>query len=800
MNIISMKRAIFIFLVGIMIVGLVHAQKPDIIPQPVNLQLKQGKFTLNKNTVITVPDEGDQKAARFLNEYLQEVYGFKLDIDRQEGKNYIRLNTRKFVKAPDKDAYTLTVSADGVTIEGDTYAGTFYGLQSLIQLLPVSGNKQPITNPQFPIPFVSIQDHPRFQYRGMHLDVGRHFFPVSFIKRYIDYIALHKMNYFHWHLTEDQGWRIEIKKYPELMNTAAWRNGTIIGRYPGTGNDNQRYGGHYSQDEIKEVVQYASDRYITVIPEIELPGHSSAAIAAYPWLSCFPEKETTIPTHPSETSKKSNGKKVQETWGVFEDIYCAGKDSTFIFLQDIMDEVLALFPSQYIHVGGDEAPKNHWKKCPYCQKRIKEEGLKDEHELQSYFIQRMEKYINSKGRTIIGWDEILEGGLAPNAIVMSWRGEKGGIEAAKQNHQVIMTPSTHVYFDHTQTRNEDSVVIGGYSSLEKVYSYEPIPKELTAEQGKYVLGAQANVWTEYMKYPSKVEYMIFPRMSALSEVLWSPKEKRSWRDFEKRLKTQFNRYNLWGANYSNAYFELKSNITPAKGKAGIQWKLQKATKDGAIAYKTPDGKQFISKADSITININKPGNYSAWLVEAPASGKNSSTVTLAQYKEITSPIRQSFAFNKATGKKVTVTAIPEPQYSGQSGAFSLVNGITSPKGLSYPDWLGWIGKDLEATIDLGKPEEITTVKMHTIDQNGSWIYLPQYVEIFTSNNGKNFKSAGRSSEFVKDTLTMGVISVSFPKQTTRFVKVVAKNYGTIPDEKPGGGNKAWLFADEIQVL
>ena len=520
----------------------------NIIPQPVSVQPGNGQFTLTKRTTIAARDAEDRKTAAVFNEYLQQAYGFKLPIAGKEGKNTIRLTTKKFIKAPDKDAYTLTVGKEGIAIEGDTYDGTFYGIQTLIQLLPTAPNTKPQT-PNFPIPFVTINDYPRFDYRGMHLDVGRHFFPVSFVKRYIDYLALHKMNYFHWHLTEDQGWRIEIKKYPELTSVGGYRNGTIIGRFPGKGNDNTRYGGFYTQDEVREVVKYAASRHITVVPEIEMPGHSSAAIAAYPWLSCFPDQETDMGKNPSEASKQQHGKKVQETWGVFPDIYCAGKDSTFQFLQNVLDEVLALFPSKYIHVGGDEAPKDNWKKCPLCQARIQQEHLKDEHELQTYFITRMEKYLNSKGRTLIGWDEILEGGLAPNAIVMSWRGEKGGIEAAKQKHQVIMTPSNPVYFDHSQTKNDDSLTIGGYNPLDAVYNYEPVPKELSGEEGKYVLGAQANVWTEYMVSPSKVEYMIFPRMSALSEVLWSPKEARNWDDFQRRLAEQYNRYNLWKANY-----------------------------------------------------------------------------------------------------------------------------------------------------------------------------------------------------------------------------------------------------------
>lgn len=548
-----MYKKLFFVLVITVIAQSVPAQV-SIIPQPAELTVPPtgGTFQINRQTKIILSSGTLQNSAAFLNEYLKEFYGFQLSTAAKTVGTGITLMLVKGANGP-AGGYALDVKKTGITIRGNDETGVFYGLQSLLQLLPVEKK----TN--LAVPLVQIKDTPRFAYRGMHLDVGRHFFPVSFLKKYIDYLALHKMNFFHWHLTEDQGWRIEIKKYPRLTSIGGYRDGTIIGRYPGKGNDNLRYGGYYTQEEVKAVVAHAARRYITVVPEIEMPGHSSAAIAAYPELSCFPEKETKIPTHPSLGSQQKTGKKVQETWGVFEDIFCAGKDSTFFFLQDVLDEVITLFPSKYIHVGGDEAPKDHWKQCSRCQARIKAEGLKDEHELQSYFIQRMEKYLNGKGRTLIGWDEILEGGLAPNAVVMSWRGEKGGIEAAKENHAVIMTPGSHMYFDHSQTKKEDSLVWGGYTTVQKVYSYEPVPAELPVEKEKYVLGAQANVWTEYIKYPSKVEYQVFPRMSALSEVLWTPKKIRSWENFAPRLQQQFRRFERWGAHYSKAYFDKAAN-------------------------------------------------------------------------------------------------------------------------------------------------------------------------------------------------------------------------------------------------
>jgi hexosaminidase len=539
----------------------------NIVPQPAEVKMKTGNYILSANTKI-IYGKGAEKQVQYLQDYLKNNYNLNLSSSLYNG-NSAALNTNSiqiFYKADTAkpDSYRLEVFKNKLYIQGNTAPGVFYGIQTLLQLLPAS--HQLPDGKKVTIPLMVINDHPRFAYRGSMLDVGRHFFPVSYIKKYIDYLAFNKFNNFHWHLTEDQGWRIEIKKYPRLTSVGAFRNGTIIGRYPGKGNDNEAYGGFYTQEEIKEVVQYATDRYITVIPEIEMPGHSSAAIAAYPQLSCFPDQKTVIRENmSSEASKKATGKLVQETWGVFEDVYCPS-DYTFKFLEDVLDEVMVLFPSKYIHIGGDECPKEAWKKSAFCQQLIKEKGLKDEHGLQSYFIQTVEKYINSKGRKIIGWDEILEGGLAPNATVMSWRGEKGGIDAAKQNHDVIMTPGTYCYLDHSQTKKEDSVTIGGFLPLEKVYSYEPIPAELNEQQGKHVLGAQANVWTEYMANTAKVEYMIFPRLSALAEVLWSPKENRNYADFEKRLPAIFNRYDFWGANYSKAYYEAKESTSPAENK------------------------------------------------------------------------------------------------------------------------------------------------------------------------------------------------------------------------------------------
>jgi len=532
----------------------------NIIPKPVISQslntLKP--FTLNEHTEVYIENDSLINSAEFLIAYLQKNYNLKLETTTQKPtKNSINLISATSFQDY-KDTYNLKVVENEIVINGNTSAGVFYGVQSLIQILPITK----VTN--YKIPAVAILDYPRFDYRGMHLDVSRHFFDVAFVKQYIDYLALHKMNYFHWHLTDDHGWRIEIKKYPKLTEIGAWRNGSIIGLWPGKGNENIKYqvlpndvkispanaviktdgikyGGFYTQEQIKEVVDYAAKRYITIIPEIEMPAHSMALLAAYPELGTEPNKKY----------------EVAQTWGMMNKYnnVLQASDTTFKFLENVLSEVMELFPSQYIHIGGDEASKVWWKQSVISQQIMKEKGLKNESELQSYFIQRIEKFVNSKGKTIIGWNEILQGGLAPNAIVMSWQGEKGGTEAAKQNHKAIMTPENKMYFNHAQFVKEDSLTAGKPSLLADVYNYEPIPAELTPEQAKYIWGGQGCLWTEYITNPAKVQYQLFPRLDALSEILWSPKEKRNYPDFQKRLKSQFKRYDLMGITYSKKYLE-----------------------------------------------------------------------------------------------------------------------------------------------------------------------------------------------------------------------------------------------------
>lgn len=516
-----------------------------IIPVPVTIKKNTGSFKLDKTVVLVSNDAKNSKSADLLNAFIVNKGGFSLRTVKTAAANEraIVLSSDGADQLP-AEGYSIQISPKKITVIGKD-AGLFYGVQSLTQLMPEKQNNE------ISIQSAEINDYPRFKYRGLHLDVSRHTFPLSFIKKYIDLMAQYKLNNFHWHLTDDQGWRIEIKKYPKLTTIGASRNGTIIGHHPGVNTDGEAYKGFYTQNEVKEIVAYAAARFITVVPEIEMPGHASAAIAAYPELSCFPDRDTFVdPKTPWSGSRK--GKQVQQQWGVFDDVFVPS-ENTFKFLEGVLDEVIALFPSKYIHVGGDECPKEYWKQSEFCQKLMKQLGLKDEHELQSYFIQRMEKYVNSKGRRIIGWDEILEGGLAPDATVMSWRGTEGGIAAAKQNHDVIMTPGGPVglYFDHKQSNSADEPTnIGGLAPYSTAYAYDPMPKELTAEQQKHVIGVQANLWTEYIQSPEKVEYMILPRLFSLSEIAWSPVSRKDLKNFsEERLPAHLARLDKTNTNY-----------------------------------------------------------------------------------------------------------------------------------------------------------------------------------------------------------------------------------------------------------
>ncbi len=548
----------------------------NVIPLPNHYYYhKQGNFVLNANSRILVGDNPQTlKTGRYLATFLKQ-YGFALpvkNVNKVDGvENDIVLRILDNKKDIQPEGYRLKVNSGNISIVSVDGAGLFYGVQTLIQLLPDSmlTSKPEEIN----IPGWRITDSPRFHYRGMHLDVGRHFFPVKFIKQYLDMMAMYKFNTFHWHLTEDQGWRIEIKKYPKLTEIGAWRDSTLVGKYSNRPQkwDGKRYGGFYTQEQIREVVKYAADRHITIIPEIEMPGHSLAALAAYPELACTPG-----PFRPATL------------WGVFPDIYCP-REKTFEFLENVLTEVMELFPGKYIHIGGDEAPKERWKESKLCQQLIKKNGLKNEEELQSYFVARIEKFLNAHGRQLIGWDEILEGGLSPGATVMSWRGIEGGIAAARAGHDAIMTPGNYCYFDHYQAGPQgEPIAIGGMTTLKEVYNYEPVPEDLNKKEAKHILGAQGNVWTEYMPTPEKVEYMVLPRMAALAEVDWTDPDKKSWKSFQRRINNHFKRYKAFGWNYCPGTYNIAFSVQKDADSTTFQVKMETEIYQAAIRY-TTDG-------------------------------------------------------------------------------------------------------------------------------------------------------------------------------------------------------------------
>ncbi|KJF45381.1 family 20 glycosylhydrolase [Draconibacterium sediminis] len=576
----------------------------SVTPRPTSIVKGEGVFTLNRKTVFVAESEQISEVITLFAKKLKTSTGYEMDVVNTNPRdNFINVVIETQQLAND-EAYKLKVTSKNIEITGSTIKGIFYGLQTLLQLLPAEVESSTlVTDVDWNIPIVDIQDEPRFKYRGLHLDVCRHYVPVEDIKKHLDMMAMFKMNKFHWHLTEDQGWRIEIEKYPLL---------TQIGskRIEGEGNE---YGGFYTQQEVKEIVAYASDRMIDVIPEIELPGHALAALTAYPEYSC-----TGGPF------------KVRNIWGVEPDVYCAGKEETFEFLEDIIDEVVALFPSEYFHIGGDECPKTRWESCMLCQRRMKEEGLKDEHELQSYFVQRIEKVLLAHGKKMIGWDEILEGGLAESAAVMSWRGEDGGIEAATHGHDVVMTPGNWCYLDHFQGDSRvEPVAIGGYTTLEESYSYEPVPEQLKAEMAKHVLGTQGNVWTEYMYTPELIEYRVYPRIIALAEVNWTSKENKNFTDFARRMDNQYVRMDMHDINYHIPLPEGPCNKVVFTNSAKVEFTTTRPVK---MVY-TLDGSEPTAESAVYEQPFNLSENTEIKIASVLSSGKMSKVRTIVVEKQ-----------------------------------------------------------------------------------------------------------------------------------------------------------------------
>lgn len=747
----------------------------QVIPLPQEVSLTQGNpFKLNGNVLIAYPENNAllQRNAEFLSEYIRQSTGYapktKAIAAGEQVKNAITLGLDPDIA--NKEGYVLTTTPEGISINGQTENGVFYGIQTLRKSIPAEAKGATIL-----IPAGEIKDEPRFSYRGMHLDVGRHFFPIEFIKKYIDLLALHNMNTFHWHLTEDQGWRIEIKKYPKLTEIGSQRSRTVIGRNTQE-YDNTPYGGFYTQEEAKEIVKYAQERYITVIPEVDLPGHMLAALAAYPEMGCTGGPYEVCPR-----------------WGVFEDVLCIGNDKTMQFLEDVMSEIIEIFPSEYVHIGGDEAPRDRWKECPKCQARIKAEGLKAdknhtaEDRLQSYCMTRIEKFLNSKGRRIIGWDEILEGDVAPNATVMSWRRASGGIKAAQMGHDVIMTPNTYCYFDYYQTADtkDEPLGIGGYVPIEKVYSLDPT-FDLNEEQKKHIIGAQANLWTEYIATTEHVEYMVLPRMAALAEVQWTQPEKKDFKDFTTRLARLMKFYQRDGFNYAKHVFDLKVDFTPDVAKKAVVVTL--STIDDAPIYYTLDGTEPTTSSLKYIepVVITETADFQAVVIRPEGKSK---------------VVNKKISFNKATYCPIELTFQPSEKYKF-GGAITLVDGMKGNDSYATGAWLGFVGGDVEAIIDLGQETEIKRVATNAIVDMSAWIMGSTGLVVSISDDNKEFREVAAKdipAETNIDKKGVENYEITFDPVKARYVKVVIKRSPALPKGHAGEGKAAYMFIDEIEV-
>jgi len=757
----------------------------NIIPKPVSLKLKTGSFKLSEKTVVYVEsiDSGASITAGMLVSLLENagLKGIKLanapkDIKSVSNAIFFKLSAKGNIPS---EGYLLNITPRNIIIEASKGAGLFYGLQSLIQLLPpeVYTANSGTANLQYLVPCIEIKDYPRFLYRGMHLDVSRHFFPKEFIKQYIDLIAMYKMNVFHWHLTDDNGWRIEIKKYPKLTNIGAWRvdreNDPWNKREPQKPGESTTYGGYYTQDEIRDIVKYAARRYVTIIPEIEMPAHSVEVLAAYPRLSCKGNLVTVPPG----------------SYWPNTDILCAGNDSVFTFLQDVLTEVIDLFPSEYIHIGGDEADKTNWIACPKCQARIKTEGLKDEKELQSYFVKRIEKFILSKDRRMIGWDEILDGGIAPEATVMSWRGVEGGIAAARQGHDAIMTPGDYCYFDRYQANPAtEPKAIGGFLTLKKVYSYEPVPQELNPEQQKHILGAQGNVWTEFIPAVSHAQYMALPRMIALAEVDWSPKAKRDFREFRIRLNPHLKKLDYMNINYSRGSFKADIN-TLFDRKTGKARVILSSEQPGIPIYYTLKGNDPNTKSAVYTDPFEINGNI---VIKAAlfADGKLMDKVS-----------ERSFLFHSGVGKKIRYLSAWSERYPA-GGETALIDGLRGSTDHHDGLWQGYLGNDMDVIIDFGKEIRVTSVMVTMLQNQKAWIFLPKYVECSLSADSKKWHSVNQVLNTIspkEEQVFIQPFTQPFPSTPARYLRVTAKNYGVCPAWHEGAGQASWIFADEIVI-
>ena len=635
--------------------------------------------------------------------------------------------------------YDLVINKNFILIKGSDREGLIHGVYSLIQLIPRSSGVN-----DSKLACVKINDYPKFKWRGLLLDCCRHFMSIDFVKRYIDLLAYHKMNVLHWHLTEDQGWRIEIDKYPKLTDVGAWRKEK----------DGSIYGGFYTKEQIKEVVDYAYKRGVNIVPEIELPGHSVAALAAYPEYSCT--------GGPFE---------VEKDWGVFKDIYCAGNDSTFVFLENILDEIIELFPSKYLHIGGDETPKYRWENCSKCKKRIQDENIQDTHELQSYFIQRIENYISGKGKKLIGWDEILEGGLANDATVQSWRGFEGALEAVKTGHDAIVSPTSHAYFDY----DLDAI------DLEKVYNFDPIPIDVPSDKLKHIIGGECNMWSERAPQ-NTVDSKVFPRLLAMSEVLWDYPTFRDYNLFYERVQAHYNRLDVLGVNYG---LETKPIDMSSEYKDGQFYvTLNKGVKDLKLFYQINQEETVLYDS---TFIITESANIKTWAVKNDVSYGDSLQIELYKHKGLGAKISDLNTYGKT--------------YDG-GGSNAIVNGLRG--GLNFRDghWQGYFGTDFEATITFDSIQRIDSVISSFYQYNLSWIFMPKQILVYTSVDGDNYYKRAKLSPSIsvkQEGQFFEEFVLTFPEVEAKHVKIKALNYGVCPDWHPAAGSKSWLFVDEVRI-
>ena len=754
-----------------------HDPQIAIVPYPNHLETGRGTYRVTDRPVTcdSRTDERTQRAVVGFAARLATVTGGTnpVTVADEVPASGIRFVTDESLPA---EGYELNVDGEGIEVRASQFPGFLYALQSLGQLLPAAVyGTEPAPDAAWEVPCVKIADAPRFAYRGMHLDVARHFFSVDEVKRYIDVMAIHKLNTLHWHLTDDQGWRIEIKRYPELTAVGSIRKATVVRKEWGT-YDGTPYGGFYMQDEIRDVVKYAADRGVTVIPEIDLPGHMLAALTAYPELGCT-----------------GGPYEVWGRWGVADDVLCPGREKTFEFLEGVLTEVMELFPSEYIHIGGDECPKVRWEKCPRCQAKIRQLGLKDdgehtaEHYLQSYVTDRIGKFLAQHGRRIIGWDEILEGRAPSDAVVMSWRGSEGGIAAAKLGHDVIMTPNSHFYFDYYQSLDTDAEPfgIGGYIPMEQVYSYDPAFPELTPEQQKHILGVQANLWTEYVLSDEHLEYMLLPRLAALSEVQWCLPETKDWNRFIGSFRMD-EIYSQMGYEFAKHIFGVTASYAVDPEKGGVVMTL--TTQGGAPIRYTLDGSDPTASSP---------------LYKAPVTIGESCTFKAAALREgMQTPVyARKFDFNKATGRRIALNAAPTLKYT-YGGASLLVDGYRGGPVYSNGAWIGFLNEPLDVTIDMQGAKPYSAVTVESLVEKGEWVFPPSSVAVYLSDDGREFAEAALMSvpqETADSPDGVKPFKVLFPETSARYLRVVARTVDPIPAWHGAAGQKAHMFVDEIIV-